>query len=444
MSPTPTAQAHPPHHPRQGVPDLFHAPFTHELWMGAPGSPEPDWLALPASPGVVVFESEGSGGGGGGAVLIGTTADVRAFTRTRLGDAPGGAPGRVRYRELTARVRVTAVGSSLEADAVYLGHARRLLPDSYRVVSERWRAWYAHVDPGATYPRWSKTNLLGLVGVRAASEARRADAPGGTGVLLGPIPDKDAAGRFIEAVIDAFDLCRYHHLLVQAPSCAPCAYKEMGRCPAPCDGSETMSDYRARTLSAIATISGGSARLDAARAPIDADMHAGAARGDFEGATLAKAKLDRLAALGARAFGAVRRLDEFAPVLILASGRARVARVVVLSGGRLLALASVSAGGTAAGMEALCESVRRHATGIGGTGGLGRNGAIMEEGAVDALAVLSRWMFLPASRRRGVLLHALGPGADIGAEALTDAVRAVCVKRAESPGLIADQEIEAV
>ena len=60
--------------------------------------------------------------------------------------------------------------------------------------------------------------MIGLVGKGSAGTSV---GPGGgalpPGVVLGPLPDKDAAGRMIETVIDCFDLCRYHHILVQAP-----------------------------------------------------------------------------------------------------------------------------------------------------------------------------------------------------------------------------------
>src|SRR6185295_16204268 len=102
--------------------------------------------------------------------------------------------------------------------------------------------------------------LLGLVAARSASAARDLPDPRllalARGVFIGPIADKDTAGRLIERTIDAFDLCRYHHLLVQAPRATACAYKEMGRCPAPCDGSETMAGFRARTLAAAAHLTG--------------------------------------------------------------------------------------------------------------------------------------------------------------------------------------------
>ena len=203
---------------------------------------DPDFLALPASSAVVIIEAPG-----GRTILIATTADARDLARKRLAPMDPAQPrsARVDYHALArgGTVHTIPVGSSLEADAVYMHQARARLPHLAQIVAERRRAWFVHVDPEAEFPYWSKTNLLGLIQPRGASSPVASHSLSHP-VLLGPLPDKDAAGRLIEVVIDAFDLCRFHNLLVQAPNAAACVYKEMGRCPAPCDGTEIMSDYR--------------------------------------------------------------------------------------------------------------------------------------------------------------------------------------------------------
>jgi hypothetical protein len=89
-------------------------------------------------------------------------------------------------------------------------------------------AWFLHVDPDGQFPRYTKTTDLGIT----------------TGTLLGPLEDKNVASKLIEDVADWFDLCRYYHILVESPNAKACAYKEMGKCPAPCDGSISMPQYR--------------------------------------------------------------------------------------------------------------------------------------------------------------------------------------------------------
>src|SRR5947207_15818153 len=63
-------------------------------------------------------------------------------------------------------------------------------------------------------------------------------------MFVGPVEDKHAAARLIELVEDLFDLCRYYNILLESPRGKACAYKEMGKCPAPCDGSIGIEHYR--------------------------------------------------------------------------------------------------------------------------------------------------------------------------------------------------------
>ena len=49
------------------------------------------------------------------------------------------------------------------------------------------------------------------------------------------------------------DLCRKHDILVQAPTGQACVYHEMGRCPAPCDGSMTLEEPSYSGLHALSS-----------------------------------------------------------------------------------------------------------------------------------------------------------------------------------------------
>jgi hypothetical protein len=133
---------------------------------------------------------------------------------------------RGRVDDKPARVRWRRVDSDFEADWVYLHCARRLWPQTWPAIVPWIQTWFVHVDPEDEFPRYVKTTQL----MR-------------TGRTIGPFPDKHAAARFIELVEDAFDLCRYHHILTQGPNGRACPYKEMGKCPAPCDGSISMQQY---------------------------------------------------------------------------------------------------------------------------------------------------------------------------------------------------------
>ena len=139
-------------------------------------------------------------------------------------------------------------------------------------------AWFVHVNPDARFPRYTKTKDLTIQ----------------TGQLVGPLEDKHAAARLIHLAEDSFDLCRYYHILVEAPRGKACAYKEMGKCPAPCDGSISMDQYRRMIQWSADTV------VDSA--PLIRDqterMKSAAADLRFESAGKIKAFIDSISKLG--------------------------------------------------------------------------------------------------------------------------------------------------
>src|SRR5687767_15253737 len=89
-------------------------------------------------------------------------------------------------------------------------------------------AWFVHVNPGTTFPRYTKT----------------IDPTGQTGVYFGPLEDKHAAHRLVHLAEAAFDLCRDYSILTQSPSGGPCAWRQMNKCVGPCDGTISLDAYR--------------------------------------------------------------------------------------------------------------------------------------------------------------------------------------------------------
>ncbi|MBV8782006.1 MAG: hypothetical protein JO353_11465, partial [Phycisphaerae bacterium] len=149
--------------------------------------------------------------------------NLRASIRRRLGveELPTGPTRRIDYRAIVRRICWRRVDSAFEADWIYFEIARRVFPDTYQGMVGFRPAWFVHFNPDADFPRYTKTTDLSIK----------------TGQLLGPLEDKHSAGSLIEQVADWFDLCRYYNILIEAPHGKACAYKEMGKCPAPCDGS---------------------------------------------------------------------------------------------------------------------------------------------------------------------------------------------------------------
>ena len=110
---------------------LAHASISHT--MPVPLEAEPAYLALPDAPAVCIFESADAR-----TILLATTASARDLARRRLAPTlEETRTARADLRPLCAggAVHAIRVGSSLEADAVYLHHARERLPHLAKVVA---------------------------------------------------------------------------------------------------------------------------------------------------------------------------------------------------------------------------------------------------------------------------------------------------------------------
>lgn len=294
--------------------------------------------ALPAGPGVFAFEDSG-----GHALLLAVTANLRRLIRSRLAppDDTAGPKRKVDYHALTHRVRALPVGCSFEADWACLQLARRLVPNAVKPMTDRWRGWWVHVNPEAEFPRFVKTSTPGL------------PPTGATGVHLGPIADKHAAARLIETLQSGFDLCRYHHILVQAPHGRACAYKEMGRCPAPCDGTVSMTHYHQQITDTVAFAADREHHL----AQLNDAMHQQSEAMQFEAAEGIRRRIDDLAPAMKPSYRHVDRIDRFRWIAVCPGERPDIARVFVISGGWIAPLADVSLDASLDGCAPLAEAV---------------------------------------------------------------------------------------
>ncbi len=242
--------------------------------------------------------------------------NLRYSLKGRLGESDLAGPSkRVNYRELVRNIYYCRVDSDFEADAVYYEAARQIFPNSYRGMTGFRPAWFVHVDVDATFPRYVKT----------------VDLTTETGMLIGPVEDKHAAGRLIQLVEDCFDLCRYYSILLQSPNGNACAYKEMGKCPAPCDGSISLPQYR-RLVEWSAT-----ALVDPAPYVREQQhrMRQAAAELRFESAAKIKQYIDELSKLGKGPFRHVASLKDFQFLCFQRGPGAGTAKVFLILPGRI-------------------------------------------------------------------------------------------------------------
>jgi DNA polymerase-3 subunit epsilon len=186
------------------------------------------------------------------------------------------------------------VDSSFAANWWYWHAARTVFPErSAELISWRQSRWIAVEREGA-FPRLKRATDLSDPDLRYA----------------GPIRDRTSAGKLVEALEDLFDLCRYHQELIQAPHGKPCAYKEMGKCPAPCDGSVPISWYRQQMAKAWSFLTGESRQRW--REEVMEAMKTAAGRLEFETAGRLKQRLARAEVLETDAYAHLAPLEDFA------------------------------------------------------------------------------------------------------------------------------------
>ncbi len=353
---------------------------------GAQGLIDPS--AVPSKPGVFVIENEV-----GVTLALAATANLRRTLRTRLNEAQESAPQWAQGRV----VRAVTVGSAFEADWVFLQLARIRLPASYRAMLDRYQGWFIHCDPQARFPRWVKT-------------AKPGRAPTGrAGVHLGPFPDKHAAQRFIEMLENAFDLCRYHHILVQAPDGTACAYKEMGKCPAPCDGSVSMESYRDQIDAAVQL---GCTPFDQWKADLKQAIQHASDNLDFESATLLQRRLQDTADAAKPQFAFVDRLERFRYVGVLPSEQPDRARIFLILGGNVEPFVDVQLNSDSPALAEIVAEAHRRAE---------QAEFRFSEQEVDNIALVSWHLFRQA--------RAKAPGAFVKLDETLDAKRVATLLR---------------
>lgn len=192
----------------------------------------------------------------------------RKSRRTNLAEIAGG----VWWRETFSR---------FETAVVYWRIARLHDPHGYRQSVGFGPAWFLRVHLTERLPRFTPAREIRDDGARYA----------------GPFPSRRGADAWIHMLEDVFDLCRYYDILDQVPNGQACAYFEMGKCPAPCDGSIPMSTYAGMMTDAWAFTVGdrepGLARLSSL-------MRSAAGHQEFEKAASIRQSIERAESLLAR------------------------------------------------------------------------------------------------------------------------------------------------
>jgi excinuclease ABC subunit C len=327
--------------------------------------------------------------------------NLRYSLKRRLG-GPGDEDGvglskRVDYRELIRHVYWRRVDSAFEADVVYLEAARDTFPQTYRGMTGFRPAWFVHVNPQTTYPRYTRT----------IEPTHR------TGVYLGPLEDKHAAQKLVHLVESLFDLCRDYSILIESPHAGPCAWKQMGKCVGPCDGTISLEAYRELVAHSAAVLSDphDHVREQTRR------MQQAAAELRFETAEKIKTYVEQLAQLGKGPFRHVRPLKDFTWLSLQRGPRDGTAKLFLVTPGRVEEIAGLIA--EPAKASDLLRLVLESAT---------ARGAAIDQPGIEVMGIVSHHLF-QAKAVHGVFL----PLADVDEKSIAKAFRDLQKQKAQEP-----------
>ena len=337
---------------------------------------------------------------------------LRDSLKRRLGGQETiGLSRRVNYRDLVRKVYYRRVDSALEADWVYLEAAREVFPGTYQGMVGFRPAWFVHVNPEAPFPRYVKTTEL----------------VGKKGKLIGPVEDKHAAARLMEMAEDTYDLCRYYNVLVEAPRGKACAYKEMGKCAAPCDGTISMEEYRSSVAQSAAAV----VDPEMARVELMGRMKKAAAELKFEVAGRLKQKVEQVDQLGKGPFRHARELEDFRFVSVQRGPRQGTAKVFLIVKGEIEEAVGLIAEPVKAGevLRFLLERIQELAR------------SELNEKGVERIGLVSHHLFSP-KKAQGVNVQI----DDLDEKALAKAFREIRKQKGEEevPGEGVMKELQAM
>jgi excinuclease UvrABC nuclease subunit len=300
---------------------------------------------------------------------------------------------KVDYREIVRKIHWRRVDSAFEADWVYHDIARQVFPQTYQGMVGFRPAWFIHIDPEAQFPRYTKT-------IRPAEKSGR---------YFGPVEDKHAAARLMELIEDAFDLCRYYNILVESPNGRACAYKEMGKCPAPCDGSISKEQYRRMIEWSAATLAD---PREMVRQQTER-MQQASAELHFEIAAKIQAFIKQLSQIGKGAFRHAKPLKDLAFITIQPGPKTGSAKVFLILRGLIEEIANFTAEPARPSelLRTIFHAAEDHAD------------APLDEPGIERIGIVSRHLFSP-KQSQGVFI----PLSDLGdptGRALLKAYKAV-------------------
>jgi excinuclease ABC subunit C len=291
--------------------------FSHSLELPSPETPL-ERKVFPSHGGVFAFTDHHDR-------IIQTLSaeNVRRAAEFRLQPPPeSGHRGRADLRAIARRLWWVPTHSRFETMLTYLDVARKLWPRTYTKHLAFGPAWFISINLHERLPRWR-------VG-RYAFAPQTAD--------VGPFDTRRKAADFVSLLEELFDLCREYDILEQMPHGRPCAYFDMGKCPAPCDGSISLDAYRDMLAASLRFAAGDNQpRLS----QLQSEMHDAASGRDFARAARIKQVIDRVRKALERDRSITPTPSEFNYFIVQRGERRSLIKPFFVNAGRIEAAAQV-------------------------------------------------------------------------------------------------------
>lgn len=316
-------------------------------------------------------------------LYIGTTKDLRRRLRSYFGQDP-----RRRIGDMVAateRVTWTVTPTAIEASVTEVREIHEHRP-RYNHRSTRPAATVAVALTRDTFPR------LSIVREHAGDHRR----------ILGPVASRAVAEAAVEALLEVHPVRECTQRLRRRQDHAACVLKDLGRCGAPCDGTQSIDDYEATIVAFEAALDDPEATIVALRDR----MVARAEAGDFERAGLLRERVHALV----RVLDATRRWSMLTRVerLVAARTHGDTTEAIDIAHGRLVASAVTRAEATDAGILDALDARDGHSV---------MDGPRRED--AEEVALIASWLVDPATRIvrvTGELASALAGGRAIARE----------------------------
>ena len=269
-----------------------------------------DTQQLPSHGGVYAFADAR-----GAIIQLSSAENLRRAVAFRLypPDDPTKRP-RTDLLPITNRVWWKPTRSQFETFLEFHEIAYQLYAGRHRKMCAFGPSWFAGINLNDRFPRWLAAH----------------DPFAGESACVGLFATRRKCEEFVKQIEDLFSLCRYHDILEQTPHGEACAYFEMQRCPAPCDGTIPFDQYRKALAGSVEFVLGAK---DPVRSRLRRQMKAASDDLDFERANRAKQDLDTAEALATLLARVHRRVCDFRYLIVQrAGGRTNVKAFVVNQG----------------------------------------------------------------------------------------------------------------